>query len=81
MTNLKEDIKKKKAIYGSDVALKKMLKKEVSKVYISSDCPYKHRILILAKTRGVEVIELAENNRGVANICKKPFPISAVSFE
>ncbi len=81
MNDLKEELKKKKPFYGSRVAIKRIISNKTKKVYLSSNCADKDRIISLARLNKVEVIELKETNKDLSNICKKPFFIGAVSFE
>lgn len=81
MNNLKEDLKKKKPIMGIAETLKRIIKGKVSKIYVSSNCPEKERILNLAAMNKVNVVGLEENNKELGNLCKKPFSVSVISFE
>lgn len=76
-----DDIKNKKPIFGYDVTVKKIKNEKVSLVYAASNFPKKERLNVLAKTMGVKLIELKENSRELGILCKKPFPISVISFE
>ena len=81
MNNLKEDLKKKNPATGAAEVLKGIIKGKTSKVYVSSNCPEKERILNLVALNKVNVVELKENNKELGNLCKKPFSVSAISFE
>jgi len=79
--SLKDDIKKKTPIVGLNNVLKHVRSKEISRVYISSNCPEKIKIRTNCKSYNVEVIEMEENNKEVGVICKKPFSISVLGFK
>ena len=81
MTTIKDDLKKKKPLVGTDEVIKAILKHKAIKVYVSSNCPQKGKILSLAKTHIIESEQLKENNKEVGVLCKRWYPISAVSFE
>ena len=81
VNNLREDIKKKKPVLGLELALKKIRKKQVSKVYVASSSHAKEQLVHLGKVTGVEVVLVEENSKELGIICKKPFSISVVSFE
>lgn len=78
---LKEDIKKKKPLLGLEITLKKVRKKQVSKVYVASSSQAKEQLLHLGKSMGVEIVLLDENSKELGILCKKPFSISVISFE
>lgn len=79
--NIKDELKTKKPIIGNELTLKKLKANKISKVYIASNHPDKIRMMEYGKKFGVEVIELAETNKELGAICKKPFSISTISFE
>ena len=79
--NLKDDLKKKKPLLGTDVVIKAILKHKASKVYVSSNCPDGERVLSLAKSHKIEAERLTENNKEVGILCKRWHPVSVVSFE
>ncbi len=79
--DLKEDLKKKKAIFGSDVNTKQLLNGKLSKLYLASNCKDKDTFLSLAQKANVEVTILAENNKELGTLCKKPFSLSVIGFE
>ena len=82
MVNLKEDIKKtKKPVIGLERTLKKLRKKEISKIYVSSNSHSKTKILNLGKVNGVEIVLTEENSKEIGILCKKPYSISVISFE
>ena len=79
--NLKDDLKKKKPLLGTDMVIKAILKHKTSKVYVSSNCPDAERVLSLAKSHKIEAERLSENNKEVGILCKRWHPVSVVSFE
>jgi len=79
--SIKDDLKSKKPIIGNELTLKKLRINKISKVYIASNYPDKKRMMEYGKKFGVEVIELAETNKELGALCKKPFSISTISFE
>ncbi len=81
MSNLKDDLKKKKLILGLERALKGVRKHKVSTVYVSSNSHAKEDISRLGKAMNVEVILVDENSRELGVLCKKPFSVSVISFE
>lgn len=81
MSNLRDDLKKKKPVLGLDLTLKKIRRQEVSKVYVASNSHAKKDLLSLGKTMGVEVVIVEENSKELGVLCKKPFSVSVISFE
>ncbi len=81
MSNLRDDLKKKKPILGLGVALKKIRRQEVSKVYVASNSHAKDNLLHLGKIMGTDVIVVEENSKELGTLCKKPFSVSVLSFE
>ncbi len=80
MSNLAEDLKKKKPILGLEVALKKIKKQQVNKVYVASNCKEKTQVINLCKTMEIEVVE-AGTSKELGALCKKTFSVSVVSFD
>lgn len=81
MVDLKDELKKKKPVLGLELAMKKMRKGKVSKVYVSSTSHAKDRLQRLGKSSGVEVVLVNETSKELGIICKKPFSVSVISFE
>lgn len=82
MNDLREDLKKKKPIFGADRTLKEIRSGKVEKIYISKNCrdDIKRDILHYSKLADVKVIELKETNNELGAVCKKPFNISVIAF-
>ncbi|MBI5392205.1 hypothetical protein HZB00_04340 [Candidatus Woesearchaeota archaeon] len=76
---LREDLKKKIPSYGAELTLKKLRAGTVKRVYLSSNCPHKEDFLQFSET--AEIVELPEDNRAIAVLCKKPFSVAVLSFE
>jgi large subunit ribosomal protein L30e len=82
MEELKEALKDKKAIIGTDRTLKNLKMNKVKKVYISSNCDenVKDDLKHYCKLYSIPLIELKENNEELGIVCKKPFAISVLSI-
>jgi large subunit ribosomal protein L30e len=82
MNELKEKIKNKEIIIGSDLVMKKLKIGKLKKVYVSSNCPkhLKEDIEHYAKLHKVEVKESKETNEELGVLCKKPFTISVLAY-
>ncbi len=81
MSNIRDDLKKKKPVLGLEAALKKIRRQEISKIYVASNSHAKGSLLNLGKSMKVEVVILEENSKELGTLCKKPFSVSVISFE
>ncbi len=81
MTNIKEDLKKRKPIFGLTETVKKMQNNKVSLVYVSKGSHQKDRLVNLGKSLSIDVILIEESSKDLGVLCKKPFSISVISFE
>lgn len=80
--DLKKALKEKTIVFGSKVTLKNLKRGKVKKVFISGNCPRETResIEYYTKLANAEVVHLKENSDEINVICKKPFPITVVSY-
>ena len=80
---IKKAIEGKKAIIGNDETIKEIKKGNVSKVFISSNCPDNVREMYdeYAGISGLEIIQLDYPNDEFATLCKKPFSISVIGLK
>jgi len=76
---LKKALKEKDLIIGTKRTLKNLKLGYTKVVFIASNCPEKIKKEIKSY-KNIEVIELKIPNDEVAMICKKPFPISVLSY-
>ena len=81
MNNIKEDLKKRKPIFGLTETIRKMQNAKVSLVYVSKGSHEKDRLVNLGKSLGIEVVLIEESSKDLGILCKKPFSISVISFE
>lgn len=86
MTNvddIKKKIKEEKVIIGTERTIKTLKLGKVEKVFLTSNCPsdVKEDIEHYAKLAKIKVIKLKQPNVELGVICKKPFPISVLSFK
>ena len=81
LVELKEELKKNKAVLGADQVMKLLVNNGLKKVYLSSNCFDKEKILNLAKMNNVEVITLQETRKQIGTACKKNFEVSALGFK
>lgn len=82
MEELKEALKEKKLIIGTERTLKNLKMNNLKKVYIASNCKQevKEDIEHYCKLYSIPLVKLKENNEELGIICKKPFSISVLSF-
>ena len=80
--SLRNEVKNaKKLILGNTVVEKKIRNGGVSKVFVASNCKDKEKIMRLCKGVSIECIQLDEDSKEVAVICKKPFSVSCLGIE
>ncbi|MEK6826062.1 MAG: ribosomal L7Ae/L30e/S12e/Gadd45 family protein [Nanoarchaeota archaeon] len=77
-SRLKKELQDGKAVFGFDKTIKNIKQGKTKVVFLASNCPsdLKYRISLY----NVEMVELKEENDAVALICKRPHPVSVVSF-
>jgi large subunit ribosomal protein L30e len=86
MTNI-EDIRKKikegKVIIGTSRTIKALKTGKTEKVFLTSNCSedVKEDIEYYSKLGKVKVVKLRQPSGELGTICKKPFPISVLSFQ
>jgi large subunit ribosomal protein L30e len=71
----------KKAVFGTDRAIKGMKQGKVQKVFVSSNCPARTRKSIshYCALLKIESEELPMQSSDLGALCKKPFSISVLS--
>lgn len=78
--NLFQELKENRALFGTKIALKKLDKKMVEKIYISSDLPLEIEEKLNKFKDDVKIIKLDLTKEALKDVCKKPFNISVVSI-
>lgn len=70
-----------KLVIGTDTVVKGLKNGEVAKVFVTSNAPeiVKSDLYHYAKLSEAEVVELAESNEELRDLCKKRFLISVVA--
>jgi len=83
LTDLKNAIKSKKLIIGTEMTIKNLKLGKLAAVYLSKNCAenIKKDIQYYAKLAKVEVIQLPYANDELGVVCKKPFSISVLSLK
>ncbi len=82
MKDLRDALKEKKVIIGTERTMKALKRGDAKNVYISSNCPeeVKKDIKHYCKVFDAKLNEIKETNEELGVICKKPFSISVLSF-
>ncbi|MBU2633806.1 MAG: ribosomal L7Ae/L30e/S12e/Gadd45 family protein [Nanoarchaeota archaeon] len=82
MKELKEAVKEKKLIIGTDRTIKNLKMHKVKKVYISSNCKkdIEEDLQHYCNLYKIPLTKAKENNEELGVICKKPFSVSVLSF-
>ena len=77
---IKQLLKTKKLIFGTEQVIKNMKQNKLEKFFISSNCKYetKKDLEHYAKMEKVEGLSLKKSNKDIGIICKRPFSISVV---
>lgn len=75
---LKKALKEKEFVFGTKQTLKNLKNGKTKKVFLANNCPENVKTEI--KSYNAEVIELKELNLEIAVICKRPHPISVLSY-
>lgn len=81
--DLKDLLKKKKLVIGTEKTLKMIREMGITKVYISSNCPEKVKqdFEYYSKLNKFEIVYLKQNNEELGTVCKKPFNISVIGLK
>ncbi|MFO8016818.1 MAG: ribosomal L7Ae/L30e/S12e/Gadd45 family protein [Candidatus Woesearchaeota archaeon] len=80
MEDIKKLVKEGKVIIGKEKTLKGLKTGEVSKVFITSNCPEdaKDSVNHNADIGGAEVVQLDMPNDELGVVCRKPFSVSVL---
>ena len=74
---LKKSLKQEKLVYGFRSTLKNLKNGKVSRIFLAKNCPdnLKNKLNLY----NVELVELKEQNKEIALICKKKFSVNILS--
>ncbi len=75
---LKKALKEKEFVFGTNQTLKNLKNGKAKRVFLAGNCPESVRKEI--KGYKVEIVELKELNSEIAIVCKRPHPISVLSY-
>ena len=77
---IKQLLKTKKLVIGTEQVIKKIKQNEIKKFFISSNCKdeTKKDLEYYANIGKVEGISMKSSNKEIGIMCKKPFSISVV---
>lgn len=80
---LKEELKAKSPMIGTDVTIKLAKSGKAKKVFFTKNCPTetKEDLKHYSKIFNYEVYELSIDSGELGIICKKPFPIAVLSYD
>lgn len=80
---IKEALKAKKLVIGTEETLKGIKTGNISRIIISEDCPkkIKENIAFNAKIVGIEVELYEKSGKELGTACKKPFQITVLSIK
>ena len=81
--DIKKRVKEKKIIIGTKRTVKALKLGKVEKIFLTSNCPddVKEDIGYYAKLGKTRIVKLKQPSGELGTICKKPFPISVLSFQ
>jgi len=82
MDEVKEALKQKEIVFGSNSVLRKLKQGKLKKIIVAKNCKKEileslERFSSLAK---IEIVKLDVNNEQLAVVCKKPFNISCIGY-
>lgn len=82
ISEIKENLKTKRLVLGTDLTIKHLKRGSVAKVFLSSNCPEtaKQDIDHYSGITKLPVENLPVPNSELGTICKKPFPVSVVGL-
>ena len=78
LKELKDAIKEKKVVIGTERTIKELKRGKPTKVFIAKNCPeiLKKQVRHYCKLSKIELAELEESNEEMGTLCKKPFSIN-----
>lgn len=79
--DLKKMLKEKAPVFGLDRTMKLLKNGTANVVFVSKNCRDIEQVRRYSKVYGAKLVELAENNKELGILCKKPFSISVLCFE
>ena len=82
VTEIKENLKNKRIILGTDLTIKQLKRGNLVKVFVSSNCPsrIKEDVTHYSKLGSSAVESLDIPNVELGTICKKPYSVSVVGL-
>ena len=82
VSEIKKNLKNKRLILGTDLTLKQLKLGNISRVFLSSNCPesVKQDVNYYCGIGGCAVENLDMPNEELGIICKKPFSVSVVGL-
>ena len=82
MPKLREALRTQKLIFGTRETLNNVKHGKVKTVFLSKDCDQKVKEnLTYYSTLGkIEIIQMEQGSKEIAQLCKKNFPVSVMSY-
>ena len=82
VTEIKSALETKKLILGTERVLKELKRGNLSKIFLSSNCPENimDDINYYVSLNEIQVISLDMHNEDLGIVCKKPFAVSVLGF-
>lgn len=80
--DIKDLLKKKNLVIGTERTLKLAKASKISKAYVSSNCPetVKDDLQQYSSIAKFDIVHVKQNNEELGILCKKPFHISLISL-
>ena len=82
LVKLREALRKEKFVFGTRETVRELKMGKVKVVFVSDDCDdgTKESIKYYSKLSKVEVVQLKQKAKEIAQVCKKNFPVSVLSY-
>jgi len=82
VAQLREALRSQKLVVGTRQTLRNLKRGKVKVVFLSKDChPHTKETISYYSTLGkVQIIPMEQGGREIAQLCKKNFPVSVLSY-
>jgi large subunit ribosomal protein L30e len=82
VAKLREALRTQQLIYGTRQTLRNLKRGKTKVIFLSQDCnpATKDTISYYSTLRKVQIIQIEQGGREIAQLCKKNFPVSVLSY-
>lgn len=82
LPTLREALKNQKLTFGTNATLRQLKLGKVKVVFLAKDCQEstKKSVMYYSTLAKIDVIQMEQGEKEIAQLCKKNFPVSVLSY-